>query len=228
MHTIHSLLTLVALPIAAALAPPPSIAPQVVAIDATKETSEGFVAIFDGKTLEKWTGDSKGYKVEEGTIVCQPGGTNLFTVSEYGDFELRFEFQLSAGANNGIALRAPLEGDPAYAGFESQILDNSADMYKDLKAWQYHGSLYGVAAATANALKPVGEWNSESITMKGSIVKIQVNGVTIVDVDLAKVAPEGKTVSENKVNGLTRAKGHIGFCGHGDRVAYRNLRVRAM
>ncbi len=228
MLTIHSLMTLVALPIAAVLVPPPSATPQVIVIDAAKESREGFTVIFDGKTLEKWTGDSKGYKVEDGAIVCQPGGTNLFTVSEYGDFELRFEFQLSAGANNGIALRAPLEGDPAYAGFESQVLDNSADTYKDLKAFQYHGSLYGVAGATATALKPVGEWNSESITMKGSTVKIEVNGVTIVDVDLAKVAPEGKTVSGNKVDGLTRSKGHIGFCGHGDRVSYRNLRVRAM
>ena len=64
--------------------------------------------------------------------------------------------------------------------------------------------------------------------MKGRTIKVELNGVVIVDIDLDKVAPGGKTVSGNKVEGLTRAKGHIGFCGHGDRVAYRNLRLRRL
>ncbi|MFZ9882205.1 MAG: 3-keto-disaccharide hydrolase, partial [Phycisphaerales bacterium] len=106
------------------------------------------------------------------------------------------------------------------------VLDNTAEQYKGLKEWQYHGSIYGVSAATATALRPVGEWNSETITMKGRTVKVELNGVVIVDVDLDKVAPEGKTVSGHKVDGLARTQGHIGFCGHGDRVAFRNLRVR--
>jgi len=212
--------------------PPPAAAPKPVANDAAKEKSEGFTAIFNGKDLEGWVGDTKGYKVEtldsQGAIVCQPNGTNLFSKDEYADFELRFEFQLAPGANNGIALRAPLEGDPAYTGFECQVLDNTAAQYKGLKEWQYHGSIYGVAAATATALKPVGEWNSETITMKGKRVTVVLNGVTIVDVDLDKAAPGGKTISDHKVEGLKRAAGHIGFCGHGDRVAFRNLRVKKL
>jgi hypothetical protein len=212
--------------------PPAAVAPKAVAADAAQEKTDGFVALFNGKDLEGWVGDTKGYKVEsidgQGAIVCQPGGTNLFTKDEFADFELRLEFQLTPGANNGLALRAPLEGDPAYAGFESQVLDNTDAKYKGLKDWQYHGSLYGVAAATATALKPVGEWNVQTVTMKGKRVTIVLNGVTIVDVDLDKVAPDGKTVSDHKVEGLTREKGHIGFCGHGDRVAFRNIRVKKL
>jgi hypothetical protein len=212
--------------------PPAAAAPKTVAVDAAKEKADGFVALFNGSDLAGWTGDTKGYKVESidgaGAIVCQPGGTNLFTKDEYADFELRLEFQLTAGANNGLALRAPVEGDPAYAGFEAQVLDNTAEKYKGLKDWQYHGSLYGVAAATATALRPVGEWNSQTVTMKGKRVTIELNGVTILDVDLDKVAPDGKTVSDHKVEGLTRTKGHIGFCGHGDRVAFRNVRMKKM
>jgi hypothetical protein len=212
--------------------PPAAVAPKAVAVDAAQEKTDGFVALFNGKDLEGWVGDTKGYKVEsidgQGAVVCQPGGTNLFTKDEFADFELRLEFQLTPGANNGLALRAPLEGDPAYAGFESQVLDNTDAKYKGLKDWQYHGSLYGVAAATATALKPVGEWNVQTVTMKGKRVTIVLNGVTIVDVDLDKVAPGGKTVSDHKVEGLTRTKGHIGFCGHGDRVAFRNLRVKKL
>lgn len=212
--------------------PPPSVEPKPVAVDAAKEKTEGFSALFNGKDLDGWVGDTKGYKVEElaggAAIVCQPNGTNLFTKDEYADFEFRFEFMLAPGANNGIALRSPTEGDPAYVGFESQILDNTADMYKGLKEWQYHGSIYGVSAATATALRKTGEWNHETITMKGKHVTVVLNGVTIVDVDLDKAAPGGKTISDHKVEGLTRTQGHIGFCGHGDRVAYRNLRVKRM
>ena len=211
--------------------PPPSAEPKAVVVDAAREKSEGFASLFNGKDLDGWIGDTKGYKVEEiggvAAIVCQPGGTNLFTKDEYADFELRFEFMLTPGANNGIALRAPTAGDPAYAGFESQILDNAAEQYKGLKEWQYHGSIYGISAATATALRPVGEWNHETITMRGRTIKVELNGVVIVDIDLDKVAPGGKTVSGHKVEGLARTKGHIGFCGHGDRVAYRNLRIRA-
>ena len=64
--------------------------------------------------------------------------------------------------------------------------------------------------------------------MKGKRVTIVLNGVTILDVDLDKAAPEGKTVAGEKVGGLTSTEGHIGFCGHGDRVAFRNIRVKRM
>lgn len=230
MHATTIVLFAVLAACAPATLPPPAAEPKPVAADAAKEKSDGFIALFNGKDLDGWTGDTKGYKVEDlggaPAIVCQPGGTNLFTKDEYADFEFRFEFMLTPGANNGIALRAPTAGDPAYAGFESQILDNTAEQYKGLKEWQYHGSIYGISAATATALRKTGEWNHETITMKGRQVKVELNGVVIVDIDLDKVAPGGKTVSGNKVEGLTRTQGHIGFCGHGDRVAYRNLRVK--
>ena len=217
---------------APATLPPPAAEPKPVATDAAKEKADGFVALFNAKDLEGWVGDTTGYKVEEleggAAIVCQPKGTNLFTKDEYADFEFRFDFMLTPGANNGIALRSPTEGDPAYVGFESQILDNTAEQYKGLKEWQYHGSIYGVSAATATALRKTGEWNSETITMKGKHATVVLNGVTIVDVDLDKAAPDGKTVSGHKVDGLVRTQGHIGFCGHGDRVAFRNLRVKRL
>ena len=230
MHASTLLAVAISAACAPAMLPPPAAEPKPVAHDAAKEKTDGFVALFNGKDLDGWVGDTKGYKVEDlggaPAIACQPGGTNLFTKDEYADFEFRFEFMLTPGANNGIALRSPTEGDPAYVGFESQILDNTADMYKGLKEWQYHGSIYGVSAATATALRKVGEWNSETITMKGKHVKVELNGVVIVDIDLDKAAPGGKTISDHKVDGLTRTQGHIGFCGHGDRVAYRNLRVK--
>lgn len=183
---------------------------------------EGFTSIFDGKTLEGWMGSVDGYAVENGAIVCKPNGRNLYTKKEYSNFVLRFEFKLTPGANNGIGLRAPTEGDPAYVGMESQVLDDTADQYKGLKEYQFHGSVYGVAAAKRGHLKPVGEWNVEEIVCDGKHVKVTLNGVVIVDADVIK------PIDGQNHPGLSRDKGHIAFCGHGAHVEFRNLRVKEL
>ena len=86
------------------------------AATAGEETEEGFVSLFDGKTLKGWRGNVKGYAVEDGLLVCKKsGGGRLSSDKQYADFVLRFDFKLYPGGNNGVALRAPLDGkDPAY------------------------------------------------------------------------------------------------------------------
>ncbi|NIR60685.1 MAG: DUF1080 domain-containing protein, partial [Gammaproteobacteria bacterium] len=81
---------------------------------AEAEAAEGFVSLFNGEDLTGWVGATEGYFVSNGAIVCDPDtGGNLYTESEYADFVLRFEFRLTPGANNGLGVRAPLEGDAA-------------------------------------------------------------------------------------------------------------------
>ena len=192
------------------------------------EPETGFTALFDGKTLTGWHGDTNGYAAEEGAIVCQQGkGGNLYTDKEYGDFELRFEFLLTPGANNGIGIRSPDKGDAAYAGMEIQVLDDTAKQYEKLQPYQYHGSIYGVAAAKRGHLKPVGEWNSETILCKGKQVTIILNGETIVDADIEK-ASTPKTIDGKDHPGLARESGFISFCGHGAHVGFRNLRIKEL
>jgi hypothetical protein len=203
--------------------------------DATKETKpapsaaneSGFSPLFNGKDLSGWIGDTKGYLVEDGAIVCGPQGRNLYTEKEYGDFAFRFEFKLTPGANNGIGIRTPPEGDAAYVGMEIQVLDNTAAQYKDLKVYQFHGSVYGIAAAKREFLKPVGEWNVEEIVADGDHITVTLNGEVIVDVRLNEATKSG-TLDGHDHPGLKNAKGHIAFCGHGDRVMYRNLRVKPL
>src|SRR5512143_2538929 len=81
------------------------------------QAEAGFTPLFNGKNLDGWRlvgGTGAGYNVEGDRIVCPPdGGGNLFTEKEYANFVLRLEFKLSPGGNNGIGLRAPLEGDAA-------------------------------------------------------------------------------------------------------------------
>ena len=202
--------------------------PALHAADSPAKDEEGFKSLFDGKTLEGWTGSTNGYAVEDGAIVCVPDkGGNLYTEEEFGDFVLRFEFKLTPGANNGLALRAPLQGNAAYVGIELQVLDDTADRYKNLQPWQYHGSVYGVVPAKKGSQKPVGEWNQQEVICQGRHITVKVNGQTIVDADLDQVSTPA-TVDGKDHPGLKRDKGHIGFLGHGSRVEFRNLRVKPL
>lgn len=193
-----------------------------------EEKKEGYVLLFNGKTMDDWTGNTQSYIAEDGNIVIHPelgSGGNLFTKEEYSDFDFRFEFQLTPGANNGLGIRAPLEGDAAYVGMELQILDNTADKYKDLHPYQYHGSIYGVVPAKRGFLKPVGEWNYEEVIARGPKIKVILNGTVITDADITD-ARENGTMDGKAHPGLKRDKGHIGFLGHGDVVRFRNIRVK--
>src|SRR5947209_3962765 len=147
----------------AADAPKPAAATQPY-------VEEGFTSIFNGKDLTGWVYGSEGnarkagegYKVDpdQGIVYCTvKDGGNLYTEREYANFILRFEFKLTENANNGIGIRAPLEGDSAYKGMEIQVLDDSGSQYTNLRPAQYHGSIYDCFAAERGHQKPVGEWN---------------------------------------------------------------------
>ena len=190
------------------------------------ESEEGFVPLFNGRDLTGWIGDLKGYAVENGAIVVSPEGSgNLYTAGTYADFVFRFEFKLTPGANNGIGIRTPPEGDAAYVGMEIQVLDDTADQYRDLKPYQYHGSVYGIVPARRGFQRAVGEWNSEEIAIRGRKISVTLNGTKIVEADLDE-ASTPRTMDGREHPGLTRESGYICFCGHGSRVEFRNLRIR--
>jgi hypothetical protein len=188
---------------------------------------KGFVPLFNGRDLEGWTlagPTGRGYIVQDGLLVCPAdGGGNLFTAQEYADFILRFEFRLEPGGNNGVGIRVPSGGHAARDGMEIQILDDSAEQYRNLRPAQYHGSIYGVVAARRGAQKPPGAWNQEEIRCEGRRVRVTLNGRVIVDSDLDEVT-DPAVLQQHP--GLMRERGHIGFLGHGTTVAFRNIRLR--
>ena len=198
------------------------------AVAQADDKDSGFAPIFDGKTLTGWTGSVDGYTVEDGAIKClaKKGGL-LYTDKEYGDFHLKLKFKLTPGANNGIGIRTPKQGDPAYVGMELQVLDDTADQYKNLKEYQYHGSIYGVVAAKRGHQKAVGEWNTQEVIAKGNHIKIILNGETIVDADIAK-ASDPKTADGQNHPGLKRDKGYIAFCGHGHDVWFKDIEIKEL
>jgi hypothetical protein len=200
------------------------------------QTAEpGFTPLFNGKDLTGWvygrrgTAENKtgnGYQVENGVIFStKADGGNLYTEKEYADFAFRFDFRLTENANNGIAIRAPLSGDAAYAAIEIQVLDDGGSQYTALKPFQYHGSIYGVVPSKRGFQKPVGEWNSEEITAKGRRITVVLNGTTIVDANLDDVKDEAVLKAHP---GLANTRGHIGLLGHGTRVEFRRLRIKEL
>ncbi len=210
----------------------PSVEPTQLSAE---EKAEGFEMLFDGTSLHKWHGNKVDYNVKNGEIAVESrsrGGSwigDLYTNDEYADFIFRFEFKLTPGANNGVGVRSPGEGDSAYVGYEVQILDHYNDIYKGwLAPYQYHGSLYGIIPAkNRDALKPVGEWNSEEIYMKGSYIRVTVNGQVVTEGDIVEASKNG-TIDGNDHPGLKRTSGYIGFLGHGDRLWIRNVRVKKL
>jgi tRNA threonylcarbamoyladenosine modification (KEOPS) complex Cgi121 subunit len=196
------------------------------------EKAEGFVPMFNGIDMNGWIGNLKDYVARNGAIACIPssgGHGNLYTEKEYSNFVMRFEFKLTPAANNGLGIRTPLEGDAAYVGMELQILDNEADVYKDLAVYQYHGSVYGVIPAKRGYLKPTGEWNTQEVVANGNKIKVTLNGVVILDGDIAEASKNfTATTDKQRHPGLSNKKGHIGFLGHGSELEFRNLRIKEL
>lgn len=195
-----------------------------------EEKNDGFEVLFDGRNLDKWTGNTTDYIVEDKVLVIYPdrgGKGDLFTKKEYSDFIFRFEFKLTPGANNGLGIRAPLEGVAAFDGIELQIIDNTAEIYKNIKDYQHHGSVYGVIPAKHGFLKPVGEWNYQEVVVKGPNIKVILNGTVILDGNIEEASKNG-TLDGQDHPGLKRKTGHIGFLGHGSVVKFKNIRVKEL
>ena len=188
-----------------------------------------FVDLFNGKDFTGWGAPDKterfGYVVEEGGVIAStPKCRFLITAKEYENYVFAFEFKLTPGANNGLGIHYPGKGDAAYAGMEIQMLDGTHKKYAGkLKDYQYHGGLYTLKAAKQNHQKPVGEWNKQIVTVNGPKIKVELNGVVILEANLDEI---NKT--HPKHNGAKRRKGHLAFCGHGDIVRMRNLKIKVL
>jgi len=189
----------------------------------------GFESVFDGKDFEGWAGPIDNYQIKEGSIMCRPGkGGTIYTSAEYSDFIARVEFKLPPGGNNGLAIRYPGSGDTAYDGMcESQVLDDNYEKATGDKIdpRQAHGSAYGMVAAQRGYQHPIGEWNYEEVTVKGSTLKVELNGTMILNCDLSKV----HSYLDNKAHpGKDRTSGHFGFAGHNDPVMFRNISIKKL
>jgi hypothetical protein len=190
----------------------------------------GFRSLFNGEDFTGWAGPLDCCGVTNSAIFWQPnkGGT-IYTQEEFTNFIVRLEFRLPPGGNNGLAIRYPGTGDTAYVGMcECQVLDEDYEKNTGVKLdpRQVHGSAYGMVAAKRGFQRPIGEWNFEEVTVRGSTIKVELNGTVILDADLSKVT---EFAGNRKHPGKDRTCGHFGFAGHSghhDSVMFRNIFIK--
>jgi hypothetical protein len=184
--------------------------------------------LFNGKNLDGWKsidGKASAWQVEDGMLYCKGGGGGwLSTDKEYKNFEVELEFRIPDGGNSGVFLRAPHEGNPAFAGMEVQVLDDGAKIYAGkLAPYQHCGSLYDLEPPKKQVSKPAGEWQKMHIVCNDRNVKVTLNGTEIVDANLDNYKDKEKTHP-----GLARSGGYVGLQNHGTRLDYRNIRIREL
>ncbi len=189
----------------------------------------GFKSIFNGKDFEGWAGPVDNYEIKDGAIACkkEKGGT-IYTKEEFADFVVRLEFKLPPGGNNGLAIRYPGKGDTAYDGMmENQVLDDNYEKVvgDKIDARQAHGSAYGMIPAARGYQHPNNEWNFQEVTIRGSQIKVELNGTVILDGDLATVK---EFMGNSPHPGKDRKSGYFGFAGHNDPVAFKNIRIKKL
>lgn len=190
---------------------------------------KGFKSAFDGRDFDGWAGPLSEYEVKDGAICCRRGkGGTIYTQDEYSDFMARLEFKLPPGGNNGLAIRYPGHGDTAYDGMcELQVLDDNYEKAtgEKIDPRQAHGSAYGMVAAARGYQRPIGDWNFEEVTVKGSKIKVELNGTVILDCDLANVT---EFMHNSPHPGKDRTSGHFGFAGHNDPVCFRKIQIKPL
>jgi hypothetical protein len=201
------------------------------------EQSDGWRLLFDGESLKGWRSlksemPGKGWEVADGVIVLKGGKPgDLVTNEEFGDFELSFEWKVTETANSGVIFRAGLNESATYrTGPEYQVLDN-AKAVDNKQANHLAGSLYDLAGPSKDFTKPVGEWNTAQIEVRGWHVQHWLNGEKVVDVDLA--SPAGKAlIAASKFKDWTTfaslSRGHIALQDHGHEVSFRAIKVREL
>jgi len=206
-----------------------------------EEQRAGWALLFDGTTLNGWRGyntpdaASTRWKVEDGLLTVNPGdgrdtrgALDLITTETFDEFELSVDWRISTGGNSGIKYFV-LEDRDAAIGHEYQIIDDERHPDAKLGPKRQTSSFYDVLAAANRPVRPAGTFNSARVLVRGDSVEHWLNGTKVLQYQLA--SPELQAaVDASKFKGIERfgkrQKGHILLQDHGDRVWYRNVKIR--
>jgi cytochrome c len=200
-------------------------------------SNEGWTVLFDGTSTESWRAYGatdapiKGWEIIDGALTRTSGGGDIMTRDSFADFELELEWTIAEGGNSGVFFRVdPAVGPAWHTGPEMQVLDNSR--HPDGRdARTSAGSCYGLIPPPRDASLGPDRWNLVRIVARGSKVEYWLNNTKTVEFDAAS-DEWAKRVAESKFNDLPQfgrlREGRIVLQDHGDRVAYRNVRVRKL
>ena len=198
------------------------------------ERAAGWQLLFDGNSLTGWRGDNSesmptGVSAENGMFIRSGPGGDIITEQQFADFELSLEWLVGPSGNSGVLFRAVEGQEEVYHGApEMQILDDAghADGRSPLTS---AGSNYGLHGVPRGIVKSAGEWNTSRIVVVNNQVEHWLNGDKVVEYELGS-ADWAQRVANSKFAqwpAYGRAsRGHIGIQDHGDRVSFRNLKIR--
>jgi Domain of Unknown Function (DUF1080) len=212
-------------------------APQPeTAVTLPDSAEPGWRSLFDGRTADQWRayrGDRlpAGWQVVDGALTRVARAGDIVTREQFQDFELTLEWKVEPGGNSGIFYRvaeAPELKTVWQSGPEFQVLDDAR--HRDGRHPETSaGACYGLYPAPPGVVRPAGDWNEARIVVEGAHVEHWLNGRRVVSYELGSRDWEER-VRRSKFAGLPRygrePRGHIALQDHGDRVAYRNIRIR--
>ncbi len=204
----------------------------------TDSAEAGWRSMFDGQTADQWRayrGDRlpAGWQVVDGALTRVASAGDIVTREEFQDFELALEWKVEPGGNSGIMYRvaeAPELETVWQSGPEYQLLDDAR--HPDGRRPETSaGACYGLYPAPRGVVRPAGEWNETRIVIQGNHVEHWLNGQRVVSYELGSGDWEER-VRRGKFATMPRygrePRGHIALQDHGDRVAYRNIRIRLL
>ena len=201
------------------------------------ERRAGWRLLFDGATTNGWRGYRKttvpaAWQVVDGSLaLTAKDAGDIITTSKFRNFELVTDWKIAEAGNSGIFYRATEEGDYIWRSApEMQVLDDArhADGRAEITS---AGSNFALHAAPRGVVRPAGEWNSARLVVNGSHVEHWLNGVKLFEYELGS-ADWNSRVRASKFATMPlygkAAEGHIGLQDHGDRVEFRNIKIRVL
>ncbi len=204
-----------------------------------EEKAAGWKLLFDGQSLQGWrlyarkTAPEAGWKVEDGLLKKLPKqrGGDIVTEAKFDDFDLTWEWRITAGGNNGVKYLVT-EDRTSAPGHEYQMIDDTGHPDGKLGAKRQTASFYEVLPPAADKpLKPPGEWNRSRVLVQGNHVEHWLNGVKVLEYELGSDAVKAGVANSKFKNAPgfgTKIKGHIMLTDHQDECWFRNLKIREL
>lgn len=212
--------------------------------DSTKNETENWESMFDGKSLIGWhafnkPGEIKNWTIEGDALVCLGAaegdtGGDIVSDKEYGNFELSWDWKIDKGGNSGVmyhVVEDPKYKGPYETGPEYQMIDDIGFPGK-LEEWQKTGADYAMNLTNdKKKLNPVGEWNSSKIIYDNGHVQHWLNGEKVVEFEAGdekwlKEKKEGKWKDYPDYG--TARKGRIALQDHGNKAYFKNIQIREL